>query len=116
MPQAHAVGAQALALPPAGTEAAARLASIRQALRTADWIAGKPMDELSRPAEITEVWPALPAASRRCFAARSERLANAASAGLELCGAQPISAAAAEKLREELREGLAHIEGLFPAR
>jgi len=115
MPQASAL-AKAFALPPEGTEAAARLASIRQALRTADWIAGKPADELSQPAEITEVWPALPAATQRCFAARSERLANAAVGGLELCGAQPIGAAAAEKLRQELRDGLAHIEGLFSAR
>ena len=116
MPQAHALASQAAALPPEGTEAAARLASIRQALRTADLIAGRPAAERSQIVEITEVWPTLPASTKRCFAARSERLANAALGGLELCGAQPISAAAAEKLREELREGLAHIEGLFSAR
>nr|WP_294171010.1 hypothetical protein [uncultured Sphingomonas sp.] len=116
MPQASAVRAQAAQLPPEGTEAAARLASIRQALRTADLIAGKPAADLARPVELTEVWPALPASTRRCFVARSERLANAALGGLELCGARPISPAAAEKLRDELRDGLAHIQGLFSAR
>jgi hypothetical protein len=108
--------AQPFAVPPEGAAAAARMASLRQALSTADMMAGKSADDLASPIEITEIWPALPAAAQRCFAARSERLANAAVGGLELCSARPISPAAAEKLRQELREGLAHIEGLFSDR
>jgi hypothetical protein len=101
------------AAPKEGTEAAARLASLRQALRMADMMAGKPITELAQPVEITEVWPSLPQATRRCFAARSERLANAAEGGLELFSAGPINEAAAERLRKELRDGLAHIGRLF---
>ncbi len=116
MPQAAPAAARATAVPAEGTEAAARLASIRGALRAADMMAGQSASELARPTEITEVWPALPASTKRCLAARSERVANAALGGLELCGARPISPAAAEKLRQELRDGLAHIEGLFAGR
>lgn len=104
------------ALPPEGTEAAARLASIRQALQAADMIAGKTSVDLACPVDFTEVWPALPPSTKRCFAARSERVVNAAAGGLELYRAGPISAAAAERLRAELREGLAHLEGLFAGR
>lgn len=105
-----------LDLPPEGTEAAARLASIRQALRTADMIAGKPAEQLAAPVAITEVWPHLPPSTRRCFADRTERAANAALGGLELCGAGPISPAAAERLRQELRESLTQVERLFAGR
>jgi hypothetical protein len=42
---------------PSGTEKPLPLASIRQALRTADMIAGKSASELSPPVEITEDWP-----------------------------------------------------------
>lgn len=102
--------------PPEGTEAAARLASVRQALRTADMIAGKPAEQLSEPVAISEVWPHLPESTRRCFAARTDRVANAALGALEICGAGPISPAAAERLRQELRESLAHVDRLFAAR
>ncbi len=101
--------------PPEGTEAAARLASIRQALRTADMIAGKTTEQLAEPVAIVEVWPHLPPSTRRCFADRSDRAANAALGGLELCS-NSISPAAAERLRKELRESLTQVERLFAAR
>jgi hypothetical protein len=107
---------QPAATPAHGTEAAARMASLRQALRAADMMAGKSSEELAAPVEITEVWPALPLSTQRCFASRSDRVAKAAGVGLAVFDRGPINPAAAERLRQELREGLAHIQALLDRR
>lgn len=101
---------------PPGTEAAARMASIRQALRAADLIAGKTSAEAGRPTDITQIWPELGEPARRCFAARSERVANTALGGMEALLAKPVHHAAAERLSDELRAGIARIETLFDPR
>ena len=79
-------------------------------------MAGKSAEELARPVDITEVWPSLPPSTRRCFANRSERLSNAAVAGLAMFEEGPLNPAAAERLRVELRQSFAHIEQLFEGR
>lgn len=101
---------------PPGSEAAARMASIRQALRAADLIAGKSGIEAERPTDITQIWPELGDPARRCFAARSERVANTALGGMEALLANPVHNAAAERLSAELRAGIARIETLFASR
>ena len=103
-------------LPPVGTEAAAHLAGLRQALRTADLMAGKTVEQAATPIEITEVWADLPPATRRCFEARSTRAARAAGRGLEVIAARPVSPAAADVLSDWLRADLAKIEKLFAPR
>ena len=75
--------------PPQGTEAAVRLANIRQALRAADRIAGKSAADIARPLEITEVSPDLSA---------------------------PLQSLEADRLAAELRVALPHIEALLARR
>lgn len=104
------------ALPGEGVAAAARLASLRQALRVADMMAGKTAIQASRPIEVSEAWPLFTAAEKRYFAARTERLSNAAEGGLAVMMAQEVHPAAAERLSEELRVGLAHVEAMFDRR
>jgi hypothetical protein len=96
-----------------GAHAAAHLASLRQALRAADLIAGKSAADAAAPIEITEVWAELPPAAQRCLEARSTRAARAAGQGLELVLAQPVSPAAADTLSDWLRADLERIEQIF---
>ena len=103
------------ALPFEGTHAAAHLASIRQALRTADLIAGKSSAEPAEPLDLTQVWPELPPLHRDVFARRSQRVADRALGGLELLMTAP-NPAAAERLSDDLRAGLAEVEALFRGR
>jgi hypothetical protein len=103
-------------LPPVGTEAAAHLASLRQALRTADLMAGKTAEQVARPMHITELWGDLPPSTKRCYQARSTRAARSAGSGLQLVTAQPVNAAAADLLSDWLRADLQRIEQLFSAR
>lgn len=79
-------------------------------------MAGKSAEDLARRVDITEVWPQLPPSTRRCFVNRSERLSNAAMAGLAMFDGGPLNPAAAERLRKELRQSFAHIEQLFEGR
>lgn len=104
------------ALPAEASAPAARLASLRQALRVADMMAGKTAHQASRPIEVSETWPKFTAAEKRCFAARTERLSGAAEGGLAVMMAQEVHPAAAERLSEELRAGLAHVEAMFDRR
>jgi hypothetical protein len=77
-------------LPPsAGTDAAVRLANIRQALHTADLIAGRVACRGANPVEITEVWPNLSGTI------------------------QPLET---DRLAAELRVALPHIEELLARR
>jgi len=95
-----------------GAHAAAHLASIRQALRAADMIAGKSAATLAEPVDILQVWPDLPPLHRDVFARRSQRVADRALGGLELLLSAP-NPHAAERLSDDLRKGLAEVEALF---
>lgn len=95
-----------------GAHAAAHLASIRQALRTVDMIAGKSAAELAQPVDIVQLWPELPPLHRDVFARRSQRVADRALGGLELLLTAP-NPFAAERLSDDLRAGLADVEALF---
>lgn len=95
-----------------GAHAAAHLASIRQALRTADLIAGKSAAQVAEPIDILQVWPELPPLYRDAFARRSQRVADRALGGLELLLNAP-NPHAAERLSHDLRAGLAEVEALF---
>ncbi|MCW3796463.1 hypothetical protein OMW55_01385 [Sphingomonas sp. BN140010] len=103
------------ALPLEGAHAAAHLASIRQALRAADLMAGKTSAELTESLDVTQVWPELPPLHRDVFARRSQRVADRAIGGLELLMTTP-NPAAAERLSDDLRAGLAEVEALFRRR
>jgi hypothetical protein len=96
--------------------AAAHLASLRQALRAADMIAGKTTDQLAQPVAFSEAWIDLPPATQRCFEARASRAARSAGRGLEVIATRPVNPAAAELLSERLRADLARIEQLFVGR
>ena len=99
------------------TEAAARLAGIRNALRLVDPYGGGPASDLSDE-EIAAGWAVSTDATRRCFDARSERTIGAATAGLEAivtireCGRVPHDAAI-DQVAEAIREGLADLSDLF---
>ena len=98
-----------------GAHAAAHLASIRQALRAADLIAGKSASDLSDQVDIIQVWPELPPLHRDVFTRRSQRVADRALGGLELLLHAP-NPHAAERLSDDLRAGLAEVEALFRRR
>ena len=99
------------------TEAAARLASIRNALRLVDPFGGGPAGDLSDE-EIAAGWAMSSEASRRCFDSRSERTIGAATAGLEAivnireCG-RVAHDAAIDQVAEAIRDGLADLSDLF---
>jgi hypothetical protein len=95
-----------------GAHAAAHLASIRQALRTADLIAGKSAADLAEPIDIMQAWPELPPLHRNAFARRSQLVADRALGGLEMLLTTP-NPHAAERLSDDLRAGLAEVEALF---
>ena len=97
---------------PEGLHAAAHLASIRQALRAADMIAGKSSTDLAEPVAVEQIWPELPPLHRQVFARRSQRVADRALGGLELLMTTP-NPVAAERLSDDLRAGLAEVEALF---
>ena len=99
------------------TEAGARLASIRNALRLVDPCGGGPADDLSDE-EIAYGWGQASNATRRCFDARSERTIGAATAGLEAivtirdCG-RAANDAAIDQVADAIRAGLADLSDLF---
>jgi hypothetical protein len=99
------------------SEAGARLASIRNALRLVDPFGGGPASDLSDE-EIAAGWAVSNDSARRCFDARSERTIGAATAGLEAivnireCGRVPHDAAI-DQVAEAIREGLADLTDLF---
>ena len=99
------------------TEAAARLASIRNALRLVDPFGGGPASDLSDE-EIAAGWANSDEATRRCFDTRSERTIGAATAGLEAivnireCG-RTAHDVAIDQVAEAIRGGLADLSDLF---
>ena len=103
-------------------EAVARLASIRQALRLVEQFEGETRSPAIETGEgderIAAAWPTAPEAKRRCFAARSERTAGAAAAGLEVLLSQRAEGnapnpASVEQLAEAIREGIVDLERLL---
>jgi hypothetical protein len=97
---------------PAVTEAVARLASVRHALRLVDGGFGAgPEDDLD--SQLAAAWPATGEGRQRWFERRSERLVNAAAAGIEAMlgerhqGREPhrdASRALVDQIRGELRD------------
>ena len=99
------------------TEAGARLAGIRNALRLVDPFGGGPASDLSDE-EIAAGWAVSSESARRCFDSRSERTIGAATAGLEAivtireCG-RVAHDAAVDQVAGAIREGLADLTDLF---
>ena len=99
------------------SEAAARLASIRNALRLVDPFGGGPASDLSDE-EIAAGWAVSNDATRRCFDNRSQRTIGAATAGLEAivkireCG-RTAHDAAIDQVADAIRDGLADLSDLF---
>lgn len=99
-------------------EAVARLASLKNALRLVDSAA--PVADAAIEERVAAAWGSASEASRRCFAARSERRIGAAAAGLEAvlaerrAGREP-NAKSVERLAEEIRTGLQELQRVLRA-
>ena len=109
-----------LGAPAPYSEAVARLASVRKALRLVEMFEGKPARPVGDEVQFEQAWP-LPPTAQRCLERRSVAAAAAAEAGLEtLLGAEaegraPHPAAIAV-LSEDIARGIADIEALFALR
>ena len=99
-------------------EAVARLSSIRQALACVEQFSGEAPSDSMAEAKLAAAWPSASAAKQRVYDARSARTAAAAAAGLEALaklheeGDEP-HAAALERLKRELGDGIESIDLLF---
>ena len=99
-------------------EAVARLSSIRQALACVEQFSGDAPSDSMAEAKLAAAWPGASAAKQRVYDARSARTAAAAAAGLEALaklhkeGDEP-HAAALERLKRELGDGIESIDLLF---
>ena len=99
------------------SEALARLASIRHALRLVDPFGGGPASDPSDD-EVATAWSGAGKAKNRCFDGRTERTAGAVAAGLEAmlgeqaAGREP-NAAASHQIAEEIRRGLEDVARLM---
>ena len=103
-------------------EAVARLASIRQALRLVEQFEGEERSPAIETGDgddrIATAWPTASEATRRCFAARSERTAGAAAAGLEVLLSQRVEGghpnpASVEQLAYAIRGGIDDLDRLL---
>lgn len=100
------------------SEALARLASIRHALRLVDPFGGGPASDPSDHDQIAASWSEAGKAQSRCLDSRTERTAGAAAAGLEAllgeraAGRRP-NEAANRQLAEEIRLGLEDVSRLM---
>ena len=99
-------------------EAVARLASIRQALACVEQYSGDQPSDSMAEAKLAAAWPGTSAAKQRVYDARSARAAAAAASGLEALaalheGGKEPHAAALERLKRELRDGVDGIDLLF---
>ena len=107
---------QAAAAPYA--EAVARLASLKNALRLVDPAA--PVADVAAEERVAAAWSGASDASRRCFAARSERTIGAAAAGLEAvlaerkAGREP-NPKSVERLADDIRTGLQELQRVLRA-
>src|SRR5687768_8652192 len=100
------------------SEALARLASIRHALRLVDAFGGGPASDPSDEEPIAPSWSEAGKAHARSVEIRTERTAAAAAAGLEaLLGEQSAgrkpNEAASRELAEEIRRGLEDVSRLM---
>ncbi len=99
------------------SEALARLASIRHALRLVDPFGGGPASDPSDD-EVATAWNGASKAKWRCLDNRTGRNANGAAVGLEAllaeraAGREP-NAAASHKIAEEIRRGLEDVSRLM---
>ncbi|MDQ3247315.1 MAG: hypothetical protein M3Q52_10590 [Pseudomonadota bacterium] len=99
-------------------EAVARLASLKHALRLVDPVA--PIADAAIEERVASAWGNASDASRRCFAARSERSIGAAAAGLEAvlaerrAGREP-NTKSVERLADEIRTGLQELQRVLRA-
>jgi hypothetical protein len=105
-------------LPGPYAEAVARLASIRQALACVEQFSGEEPSDSMAEAKLAAAWPVSSAAKQRVYDARSARAAAAAAAGLEALaslheGGKEPHAAALERLKCELKDGVESIDLLF---
>ena len=99
-------------------EAVARLSSIRQALACVQQFSGEAPSDSMAEAKLAAAWPGASAAMKRVYDARSTRTAAAAAAGLEALAklhedGQEPHAAAVERLKGELGDGVDSIDLLF---
>ncbi len=99
-------------------EAVARLASIRQALACVEQVAGDEPSQRDSEARLAVMWPGASTIARRCFEARSARVAAGAAAGIEAIAARhdaggSANSAAVDRLAAELRIGLDGLDALF---
>ena len=100
------------------SEALARLASIRHALRLVDAFGGGPASDPSDEEPIAPSWSEAGKAQARSIEIRTERTAAVAAAGLEaLLGEQSAgrkpNEAASRELAEEIRRGLEDVSRLM---
>ena len=105
-------------LPAPYAEAVARLASIRQALACVEQVSGKQVTHRDSEARLALGFPGATPPVKRCFDARSARVASAAAAGLEAIASQQdrgakANPAAIERLEHELATGIESIDQLF---
>ena len=99
---------------PLPSEALAKLAGIRHALRLVDPFGGGPASDPSNDAEIAAAWAGASKASSRRFDETSLRTAGAAAAGIDAllatrASGQTPNEAASQRLAEEIRAGLAEV-------
>ena len=109
---------QADATPEPYSEALARLASIRHALRLVDPFGGGPASDPCDDHQVAASWNEASKAKARCFDGRTARTAGAAAAGLEaLLGEQEAgrdpNEAASRELADEIRRGLEDVSRLM---
>jgi hypothetical protein len=106
--------------PKAYTEAVARLASVRQALRLVDPHGAGPASDFEADAEIASAWDEVGEAKQRLFGNRSAALVGATAAGVEALleqrqqGREP-HAEASKTLVDQIRRELAEVSSLIAA-
>jgi hypothetical protein len=99
-------------------EAVARLASIRNALRLVEPGSHETWQDSDEDQRLEGLWSSASEATRRCFAAASERTIDSATAGLEaVLGGKSrgdeINPVAVQKVADRLRDGLQELEALL---
>ena len=110
----------AFSRPKAYTEAVARLASVRQALRLVDPFGAGPASDLDEEAAMASAWHDAGEPKQRLFGSRSAQLVGATAAGVEALlderdnGRQP-HAEASKALVDQIRRELAEVSGLILA-
>ena len=112
---------QADARPEPYSEALARLASIRHALRLVDPFGGGPASDPCDDDQVAASWSEASRAKARCLDGRTARTASATAAGLEaLLGEQEAgrdpNEAASRELADEIRRGLEDVSRLMHRR